>query len=81
MEITRGNIILADLGVSEQCSIQRGIRPYVVISNNRANKNSPVITVVPLTTKISKKRHLPTHVFVSAYRSEGLDRHSIALCE
>jgi mRNA interferase MazF len=81
MGIVRGNIILADLGVAENCSIQRGIRPYVVISNNKANRYSQVITVVPLTTKIAKKRHLPTHVFVSAYRSEGLRTHSIALCE
>ena len=44
-------------------------------------KASTVITVVPLSTKIFKKRNLPTHVFVSAYKSEGLEQHSIALCE
>lgn len=31
---------------------QSGIRPAVIVSNNRANKHSPVITVVPLTSKI-----------------------------
>lgn len=57
------------------------VRPVVVVSNNRANRYSPVITVVPLSTKIYKKKNLPTHVFVSAYQSVGLEHHSIALCE
>lgn len=81
MEIIRGDIIMADLGVSVNGSVQKGIRPYVVVSNNRANKHSTVITVVPLSTKISKKRYLPTHCFVSANKSEGITYHSIALCE
>lgn len=53
----------------------------VVVSNNIANKHSTVITVVPLSTKIFNKKNLPTHAFVSAYRAEGLEQHSIALCE
>lgn len=81
MKIRRGDILYADLGVQYQGSMQGGMRPVVVVSNNKANKNSPVITVVPLTTKIYKKRNLPTHVFISAYKAEGLDQHSIALCE
>lgn len=43
-------------------SIQGGERPVVVISNNACNKHSPVITVVPMTTKNNKKKGLPTHV-------------------
>ena len=70
-----------DLGVQYQGSMQGGMRPVVVVSNNRANKNSTVITVVPLSTKVYKKRSLPTHVFVSAYKAEGLEEHSIALCK
>lgn len=81
MKIRRGDILYADLGVQHQGSMQGGMRPVVVVSNNRANKHSTVITVVPLSTKIYKKRSLPTHVFVSAYKAEGLDQHSIALCE
>ena len=46
-----------------------------------ANKHSTVLTVVPLSTTIYKKRSLPTHVFISAYKTKGLDQHSIALCE
>ena len=70
-----------DMGGQYQGSMQGGLRPVVVVSNNMANRHSTVITVVPLSTKINKKRNLPTHVFVSAYKSEGLEQHSIALCE
>ena len=81
MKIRRGDILYVDLGVRYQGSIQGSMRPVVVVSNNMANKHSTVITVVPLSTKINKKRNLPTHVFVSAYKSIGLEQHSIALCE
>lgn len=81
MKIRRGDILYVDMGGQYQGSMQGGMRPVVVVSNNMANRHSTVITVVPLSTKINKKRNLPTHVFVSAYRSEGLNQHSIALCE
>ena len=74
MKIRRGDILYVDLGVQYQGSIQGSMRPVVVVSNNMANKHSTVITVVPLSTKINKKRNLPTHVFVSAYKSEGLEQ-------
>lgn len=80
VKIKRGDIIIADLGQHET-SIQSGIRPCVVMSNDMANKHSPVITVVPLTSKIHKKEYLPTHVFLNGYRNTGLDRHGLALCE
>ena len=81
MKIKRGDILYADLGVQYQGSMQGGMRPVVVVSNNRANRHSSVITVVPLSARIYKKQDLPTHVFVSAYKAEGLEQHSIALCE
>lgn len=81
MKIRRGDILYVDMGRQYQGSMQGGMRPVVVVSNNMANRHSTVITVVPLSTKINKKRNLPTHVFVSAYRSEGINQHSIALCE
>lgn len=81
MKIRRGDILYADLGVQYQGSMQGGMRPVVVVSNNKANRHSTVITVVPLSTKIYKKQSLPTHVFISAYKTEGLEQHSIALCE
>ena len=41
-------------------SEQTGIRPCIIVSNNVCNKVSPVITVIPLTTKI-KNTYLKTH--------------------
>lgn len=80
MRIERGAILLVDLGEHKN-SIQSGIRPCVVVSNDKANKHSTVITVVPLTSKIEKKRYLPTHVFINAYQCSGLREHSLATCE
>ena len=80
MRIRRGNIVMADLGQHET-SIQSGIRPCVVVSNDMANRHSSIITVVPLTSKVRKKLYLPTHVFLNGYENDGLTCHSLALCE
>ena len=55
---------------SEQCAG----RPAIVVSNDKANKYSPVIEMVFLTTQT--KNSLPTHVDVVSAPSP-----SIALCE
>ena len=57
--------------------MQYGVRPAIVISNDAANENSPVVSVIPLTSN-RKKGQLPTHVFIS---NPGLTCSSIALCE
>lgn len=54
VKIKRGDIIIADLGQHET-SIQPGIRPCVVMSNDMANRHSPVITVVPLPQRYTKR--------------------------
>lgn len=79
----RGQLWLADLGTVKGFDdhIKRGIRPVVIVSNNKANKSSPVIHVVPITTKIQRKRYLPTHVFLNSFRTPGLRSHSVAACE
>lgn len=64
MQIKRGDILIVDLKQKSGTSLQAGIRPAIVISNNKANTYSTVITVVPLTSKIYKKRYMPTHVFI-----------------
>ena len=81
MKIERGDILICDFGVQPDSCIQDGIRPAVVISNNMANSYSPVITVVPLTCQIQKKRKLPTHVFVPVEKQTGLSRNSMVLAE
>lgn len=83
MEIKRGDIWMVDFGPPEddEDHLQHSIRPVVIVSNNRANEHSMVLHAVPLTSKIKKKRYMPTHVFINGFQAEGLDRHSIALCE
>ena len=69
-DISRGDVIMCDLGIRDG-SVQSGIRPCVVVSNDIGNTYSTIYIVVPLTTK--HKNNLPTHV--------ELDVDSYALCE
>lgn len=77
----RGDIYFVNFGENRSSYKQSGIRPAVVVSNNKANQKSPVITVVPLTARIWKKKYLPTHVQIPLKRSSGLDKPSMALAE
>ena len=81
MQIKRGDILIVNLRQKTGTSLQSGIRPVIVVSNNKANTYSPVLTVVPITSKIYKKRYLPTHVFINQHDMVGLKRHSLALAE
>lgn len=58
--------------------IQGGMRPCVVVSNNKANTFSPVVTVVPVTTKT--KKMLPTHVSLTRGKA-GIEADSTILLE
>ena len=58
VKIFRGDIVWA-VNRTATGRTQKNNRPYVVISNNKANKYSSVITAIPLTTK--HKKTLPTH--------------------
>ncbi len=56
----------------------------LVISNDMANRNSPIITVIPMSSKL-KKLELPVHIPVTGrdcemLRDEGLEE-SILLVE
>lgn len=73
----RFEIYQAALPIIKGSHIQSGCRPVLVISNDMANKFSPVVTVVPLTTRLGKKC-LPTHVTLL---TSGLRGVSLALCE
>lgn len=54
----RGDIVWAD-NIGAIGNIQSGRRPYLIISNNKCNQTSNIITAIPLTSKY--KRYLPTH--------------------
>lgn len=73
----RGDVYYADLG-KKNGSVQSGIRPVLIFSNDIGNQNGPVVSVIPLTTKI-KKLWMPVHVFLP--RDVGLPRDSVAICE
>ena len=77
-------IWFAELGDHYGTSVQSGNRPVLVISNDVANCNSPIITVIPLSSKL-KKLELPVHIVLTEDECEMLrDEHledSILLVE
>ncbi|MBS4893795.1 MAG: type II toxin-antitoxin system PemK/MazF family toxin [Veillonella parvula] len=77
--ILKGDIWYVDLP-SNGDNLQSGRRPAIIVSNNIANKFSPVIQVVALTTKMAKAK-IPTHVHLRVNESFGIKQDSIALCE
>lgn len=74
-EIHRGEIFYMTFGNPVE-NEQQGGRPCIVVSNETCNKFSPIVTVVPLTTK--DKKPLPTHVLLEV---EDLPVHGTILCE
>lgn len=78
-ELIKGSIWYVDLGeVKKGSSIQAGIRPCIVVSNDMCDKFSPVLQVVALTSRV--KKGLPTHIYLNQNATE-LKIKSIALCE
>lgn len=58
-------IWLADLGEDSRGSVQRGVRPVIIISNDKSNKFAPIVMVSPITSS-STKAKIPTHVSLKA---------------
>ena len=77
-QLIRGGIYIVNLPNSGG-SIQKNIRPCVLVSNNACNNFSPVLHFCPLSSVTTKKK-LPTHIMVDKGKS-GLLRDSIVLCE
>lgn len=78
-EVKRGQIWIARL--EGKGSVQNGVRPVLVISNNLGNRHSPTVTIVPITSSNTKKeKALPTHVRLDASKA-GLQCDSIAMFE
>jgi len=75
-KILRCDIYWADLLKLPNSSIIHGYRPVIIVSNNQSNAYSPLVTIVPLTSK--EKRHLPTHIELDGF---GLQKVSIVLTE
>ena len=75
--IKRFDIYLYDFGKNEG-SIQSGLRPVLVIQDDRLNENSPTTIVAAITTA-AKKLYLPSHVFIG--QEYGLEKPSMVMME
>lgn len=60
--VKRGEIYYADLSPVIG-SEQGGVRPVVIIQNDKGNKHSPTTIVAPITSR--KKARIPTHVLIN----------------
>lgn len=78
-DILRGDIYMIDLSPGTRSELQ-GVRPCMVVQNNMGNKHSRTVTVIPLTSMVSKKQ-MPTHVRVTVEDGFGLLKDSVLLCE
>ena len=78
MRLMIGDIIWVRFEGKEH--IQNGVRPAVVIQNNKGNFYSPTVQVVPLTSRMTKAK-LPTHCIIRSNEYTGLKVDSIAQCE
>lgn len=76
MMVRRGDIFYADLSGSVG-SEQGGLRPVVVIQNDKGNRFSKTLIVAPISTRMSKPP-IPTHVILPAY---SMERTSMVLLE
>ena len=74
--IRRGDVYYADLSPVVG-SEQGGIRPVVVIQNDKGNRYSKTVIVAPISKKMSKPP-IPTHVIFS---DDSLNYVSMILCE
>lgn len=77
----RGEVYFVDFGKDKTTHKQCGIRPAVIVSNNRGNGHGPTVTDVPLTGNIHKRPEMPTHVQIPLSSCIGLKRPSMALAE
>lgn len=73
-----GEIFYADL--KRDGSVQGGCRPVIIAQNDIGNAHSPIVEVIPMTSK-HKAEYMPTHVLITADDISGLDMDSVAMAE
>ena len=78
MIVKRGDMFYADLSPVVG-SEQGGIRPVLIIQNDRGNKYSPTVIAAAITSQTGKTK-LPTHIEIGSQNS-GLKSDSIVLAE
>lgn len=77
VKVRWGDICFVDFGKNEG-SEQNGIRPAIIIQNDKGNTYSPTTIVASITSQ--EKRYLPTHVSIKPYQS-GLEKTSTIMFE
>jgi len=77
MEVKKGDLFFADLNPVVG-SEQGGVRPIVIIQNDKGNKYSPTTVVATITSRQTKKP-LPTHVEIKV--GNGITKKSIVMLE
>ena len=77
-QYSRGDIYYANME-PHVGSEQGGERPVVVLQNDTGNKYSPTLIIATITSRVNKKRHLPTHVLLD--HNPGLKVPSIVQLE
>lgn len=76
--IKRGEIYYAQLSPVIG-SEQGGIRPVLIVQNDKGNQHSPTTIILAITSQINKAE-LPTHVELPSQKS-GLPQDSVILAE
>lgn len=66
--------------LNSEGSVQGGHRPVFILSNDKNNTYSTTINVVPITTKMNKRK-LPVHVELWDHQAYGLRAPSTMLIE
>lgn len=74
-----GEIWMCNL-TNKDGSIQNGYRPVFILSNDKNNIYSTTLNIIPITSKMNKKR-LPVHVELWSYQCYGLKTPSTMLVE
>lgn len=72
-----GDIFTCDLG-NMKGSVERGIRPVIVIQTNKLNYSSPTVTVATITS-VLKKQDMACHILIG--KECGLEKDSMILLE
>ena len=82
LEIKRGTIVKYNFKPKDGSSVQAGIRPALVISNDIGNAHSTIVMIAAITSKI-KKMKMPTHIIVNNDEDNncGLTERSMCMLE
>lgn len=76
----RNEIYSINFGTDKIRCEQTGIRPAIILQNNKGNENSPTTIVAPLTTK-QKSLYLPIHIEIEKDSTNNLTENSVVLLE